>query len=324
MHSLYRKIEPFDQQHLNRGSVHQIYIEQCGNKNGIPVVFLHGGPGAGCNEQHRCYFDPAIYHIILFDQRGCGRSKPQGELSDNNTAALVEDVDAIREHLGISQWLIFGGSWGATLGLLYAQNYPERVLGMILRGVFLGRPQDIDWAYSSSGAAQLLPQAWHNLVESLPVELQQKPLQSIYQQLINSDEEISRDTFFKLQQWESAILNIQPYQPPGEGSTINKNPAIIQIHYSVKNCFISQSPILKQIDKVRDISMQIIHGRYDFVCPVEQAWLLSHHCPQAKLNVIDKAGHLANEPLIIDALIAATIDFYEQLPTQHSQIPPIY
>lgn len=324
MHSLYRKIEPFDQQHLNRGSVHQIYIEQCGNKNGIPVVFLHGGPGAGCNEQHRCYFDPAIYHIILFDQRGCGRSKPQGELSDNNTAALVEDVDAIREHLGISQWLIFGGSWGATLGLLYAQNYPERVLGMILRGVFLGRPQDIDWAYSSSGAAQLLPQAWHNLVESLPVELQQKPLQSIYQQLINSDEEISRDTFFKLQQWESAILNIQPYQPPGEGSTINKNPAIIQIHYSVNNCFISQSPILKQIDKVRDISMQIIHGRYDFVCPVEQAWLLSHHCPQAKLNVIDKAGHLANEPLIIDALIAATIDFYEQLPTQHSQIPPIY
>jgi len=324
LHSLYRKIEPFDQQHLNRGSVHQIYIEQCGNKNGIPVVFLHGGPGAGCNEQHRCYFDPAIYHIILFDQRGCGRSKPQGELSDNNTAALVEDVDAIREHLGISQWLIFGGSWGATLGLLYAQNYPERVLGMILRGVFLGRPQDIDWAYSSSGAAQLLPQAWHNLVESLPVELQQKPLQSIYQQLINSDEEISRDTFFKLQQWESAILNIQPYQPPGEGSTINKNPAIIQIHYSVKNCFISQSPILKQIDKVRDISMQIIHGRYDFVCPVEQAWLLSHHCPQAKLNVIDKAGHLANEPLIIDALIAATIDFYEQLPTQHSQIPPIY
>ena len=324
MHSLYRKIEPFDQQHLNRGSVHQIYIEQCGNKNGIPVVFLHGGPGAGCNEQHRCYFDPAIYHIILFDQRGCGLSKPQGELSDNNTAALVEDVDAIREHLGISQWLIFGGSWGATLGLLYAQNYPERVLGMILRGVFLGRPQDIDWAYSSSGAAQLLPQAWHNLVESLPVELQQKPLQSIYQQLINSDEEISRDTFFKLQQWESAILNIQPYQPPGEGSTINKNPAIIQIHYSVNNCFISQSPILKQIDKVRDISMQIIHGRYDFVCPVEQAWLLSHHCPQAKLNVIDKAGHLANEPLIIDALIAATIDFYEQLPTQHSQIPPIY
>jgi len=324
LHSLYRKIEPFDQQHLNRGSVHQIYIEQCGNKNGIPVVFLHGGPGAGCNEQHRCYFDPAIYHIILFDQRGCGRSKPQGELSDNNTAALVEDVDAIREHLGISQWLIFGGSWGATLGLLYAQNYPERVLGMILRGVFLGRPQDIDWAYSSSGAAQLLPQAWHNLVESLPVELQQKPLQSIYQQLINSDEEISRDTFFKLQQWESAILNIQPYQPPGEGSTINKNPAIIQIHYSVNNCFISQSPILKQIDKVRDISMQIIHGRYDFVCPVEQAWLLSHHCPQAKLNVIDKAGHLANEPLIIDALIAATIDFYEQLPTQHSQIPPIY
>lgn len=136
MHSLYPKIEPFEQQHLTLGSIHQIYIEQCGNKNGIPVIFLHGGPGAGCNAQHRCYFDPAIYHIILFDQRGCGRSKPQGELSENNTAALVEDMDAIRRHLGIDQWLIFGGSWGATLGLIYAQNYPERVLGMILRGVF--------------------------------------------------------------------------------------------------------------------------------------------------------------------------------------------
>jgi proline iminopeptidase len=317
LHSLYPKIEPFDQQHLNRGSLHQIYIEQCGNKNGIPVVFLHGGPGAGCNEQHRCYFDPAIYHIILFDQRGCGRSIPKGELSENNTAALVEDVDAIREHLGISQWLIFGGSWGATLGLIYAQNYPQNVSGMILRGVFLGRPQDIDWAYSSRGAAQLLPQAWHNLVESLPFELQQKPLQHIYQQLINSDEAISRDMFFKLQQWESAILNIQPYQPPGEDATINKNPAIIQIHYSVNNCFIDQNPILKQIDKVRDIPMQIIHGQYDFVCPVEQAWLLSHYCPKAKINVIDTAGHLASEPLIIDALIVATIAFYEKLSAQH-------
>jgi proline iminopeptidase len=311
LHSLYPKIEPFDQQHLSLGSIHQIYIEQCGNKNGIPVIFLHGGPGAGCNAQHRCYFDPAIYHIILFDQRGCGRSKPKGELSENNTAALVEDMDAIRRHLGINQWLIFGGSWGATLGLIYAQNYPERVLGMILRGVFLGRQEDIDWAYSSKGAAQLLPQAWHNLVESLPIELQQKPLKTIYHQLIDSDEKISRDSFYKLQQWESAILNIPPYQPPGDDSAINKNPAIIQIHYSVNSCFISHNPILKQLDKVRDIPMQIIHGRYDFVCPVEQAWLLSHHCPHAKLSIIDNAGHLASEPLIIDALIAATIAFHQ-------------
>ena len=317
LHSLYPEIEPFSQQYLEVSPLHQLYIEQCGNEQGIPVVFLHGGPGSGCREQHRCYFDPSIYHIILFDQRGCGRSKPQGELNENNTSALVEDIETIRNHLGINQWLVFGGSWGATLGLVYAVQYPKQVLGMILRGIFLGRPQDIDWVYSHKGAAQIFPEAWKSFVDKLPIERQQKPLEATYQQLINNNEQISRDAYNRLQQWESAILNIQPCISPSKGETINKNPSIIQLYYSLNHCFISQNPIIEQMNRVCDIPMQIIQGRYDFVCPVEQAWQLSEHCPQAKFTVIDMAGHLANEPLMVDALIEATSSFSKQLLSRH-------
>ncbi|KGJ86941.1 prolyl aminopeptidase [Colwellia psychrerythraea] len=313
LHSLYPDIKPFSQQYLEVSPLHQLYIEQCGNEQGIPVVFLHGGPGSGCREQHRCYFDPAIYHIILFDQRGCGRSKPQGELKENNTIALVEDINVIRKHLGISQWLVFGGSWGATLALLYAKQYPTQVLGMILRGVFLGRPQDINWVYSNNGAAKIYPEAWQAFVEELPLHQQQTPLKAIYQQLISSDEQISRNAYNRLQQWESAILNIQPSPPASKGDAINKYPSIIQLHYSINHCFIEQSPILEQIYRIGDIPINIIQGRFDFVCPVEQAWQLAYHCPQSTLTVIDEAGHLANEPLMINALVEATRSFAKQL-----------
>ncbi len=304
--SLYPEIEPFSQQFLEVSPLHQLYIEQCGNEQGVPVVFLHGGPGSGCSEQHRCYFDPAIYHIILFDQRGCGRSRPQGELKENNTQALVEDINTIRKHLGISQWLVFGGSWGATLGLLYAEQYPKQVLAMVLRGVFLGRRQDINWVYSNKGAAQIYPEAWQAFVEELPLNQQQIPLKTIYQQLISSDEQISRNAYNRLQQWESAILNIQPSPPASKGDAINKYPSIIQLHYSMNHCFIEQNPILEKINRLDNIPIKIIQGRFDFVCPVEQAWQLANHCPQATLTVLDTAGHLANEPLMIDALIKAT------------------
>lgn len=317
LHSLYPEIEPFSQQYLEVSPLHQLYIEQCGNEQGIPVVFLHGGPGSGCREQHRCYFDPTIYHIILFDQRGCGRSKPQGELKENNTIALVEDINVIRKHLGIHQWLVFGGSWGATLALLYAKQYPTQVLGMILRGVFLGRPQDINWVYSNNGAAKIYPEAWQLLIDNLVIEQQQSPLKAIYHQLISDDEQASRNAYNQLQYWESTILNIQPAPPASKGDTINKNSAIIQLHYSINHCFIEQSPILEQINRIDDIPINIIQGRFDFVCPVEQAWQLACHCPQAIFKVIDEAGHLANEPLMINALVEATRSFSKQL-SRHS------
>lgn len=317
LHSLYPEIEPFSQQYLQVSPLHQLYIEQCGNEQGIPVVFLHGGPGSGCREQHRCYFDSAIYHIILFDQRGCGRSKPQGELEENNTLSLVEDINTIRKHLGITQWLVFGGSWGATLALVYAKQYPKQVLGMILRGVFLGRAQDINWVYTNKGAAQIYPDAWQYLVDNLPIEQKKAPLDAIYQRLINSDEQISRDAYNRLQQWESALLNIQPGPPASKVDTINKKPSIIQLHYSINLCFIEKHPILEQITQISDIPIKIIQGRYDFVCPVEQAWQLAYHCPQAKLTVIDMAGHLANEPLMINALVEATLSFSKQFLSHH-------
>jgi len=313
LHSLYPDIEPFSQQYLEVSPLHQLYIEQCGNEQGIPVVFLHGGPGSGCREQHRCYFDPAIYHIILFDQRGCGRSRPQGELKENDTPALVEDINTIRKHLGITQWVVFGGSWGAALSLLYAKQYPKQVLAMILRGIFLGRPQDINWVYSNKGAAQIYPEAWQCLVKHLPIEQQQTPLKAIYQQLVSKDEQISRNAYNQLQQWESAILNIQPAPPAGKGDAINKSPSIIQLYYSINHCFIEQSPILEQINRLGNIPIKIIQGRFDFVCPVEQAWELDNHCPYAALKVIDTAGHLANEPSMIDALIEATRSVSKQL-----------
>lgn len=313
MHSLYPNIEPFARQYLKVSSLHHIYLEQCGNKNGIPVVFLHGGPGSGCREEHRCFFDPDIYHIVLFDQRGCGRSTPQGELKQNNTAALVLDIHTIRKHLGISKWLVFGGSWGATLGLLYAQKYPEHVLGMILRAIFLARSQDINWAYSSQGAAQIFPEAWQKLVDKLPNEQQKKPLKAIYKNLIGNDEQLSRDTYNRLQQWESVILNILPSIPLSKSDTYNKSAALIQLHYSINHCFIHKDSILEQVDRLCGIPIHIIHGRHDFVCPVEQAWRLSYCCPQAKLMVIEKAGHIANEPLILDALIETTVTFHKQL-----------
>ena len=305
MHSLYPALEPFSQQHLRVSSVHQVYVEQCGNPQGIPVLFLHGGPGSGCNERHRRFFDPYIYHIILFDQRGCGRSRPQGETANNTTFDLVSDMEMIRLELGVKQWLICGGSWGATLGVVYAQQHPKQVSGMILRGIFLGRQQDIDWVYRDNGAAKMFPQLWNELVAELPSSQRAMPLITIYQWLIGNDLQKKHNIYHKLQQWEAALLNIE-YQ---RSSEINANPAIIQLYYSLNHCFIDAQPILDQIDVIRHIPTEIIQGRDDLVCPLAQARQLSQQWSQVNLNIVDKAGHLASDPLIMNALISATINF---------------
>ena len=201
MLSLYPAIEPFQHYYLSvanaaiinetTAQTHQLYVEQCGNPDGIPVIFLHGGPGSGCRPSHRCFFDPALYHIILFDQRGCGRSRPKGLLKHNTTGHLVEDIELIRQHLGIEKWLVFGGSWGTTLALTYAQRFADKVAGLILRGIFLARQQDIDWFYSENGAAKTYPEAWRYLVEHLPISQQAEPISAIYQQLSSTDNQCS-------------------------------------------------------------------------------------------------------------------------------------
>lgn len=321
MLSLFPDIEPFHHQHLAVDNdrcrsdtvmnKHQLYVEQCGNPEGIPVIFLHGGPGSGCRPSHRCFFDPALYHIILFDQRGCGRSLPKGLLEHNTTAHLIEDIELIRQHLGIEKWLVFGGSWGTTLALCYAQKYSERVTGLILRGVFLARQQDIDWFYREKGAAKFYPDAWNYLVEHLPTSQQAQPISAIYQQLGSDDSQLSNAILKRIQFWEASLVYWQKRLTLDDILTTedDKTAAIIQLYYSMNQCFIEQAPIRENIEKIRHIPTKIIHGRHDMVCCVEQAWLLKQSWPEAELSIIEMAGHVASEPKIIDALISATNDF---------------
>lgn len=314
MLTLYPDIEPFHSQLLPRetlpdGQQHQIYIEQCGNPDGIPVLFLHGGPGSGCRPQHRCYFDPARYHIILFDQRGCGRSLPSGELTNNDMAHLIGDMEAIRQLLNIDKWQLFGGSWGVTLALCYARQYAKQVSSMILRGTFLGRQQDIDWVYAGGGASKVFADAWQAFVEKVPANQQKKPLDYYCQQLGHSDTEVQQTAANTLQQWEATIVMMRDtpsYQPPEDNSPGPLAHSRIQLHYALNECFIADQPILSDLSMLSDIPTIIIHGRYDMVCPFQQSWLLKQQLPKADLRIVPLAGHAAGEPALIDALVQAT------------------
>lgn len=320
MISLYPDIEPFASQHLemealSNGEHHQVYIEQCGNPHGIPVLFLHGGPGSGCRPSHRCYFDPNIYHIILFDQRGCGRSLPHGELENNTTDFLVSDIDTIRQTLKIDRWVLFGGSWGATLALVYAQHYPQHVSAMILRGTFLGRQQDINWVYAEGGASKLFPEAWSKLVANLPQQDKQQPLPSYFARLTSHNEVEQMAAAKTLQNWEGTIVMMRDheYQPDENTDPGPLAHSRIQLHFALNECFIAEQPILENIDKIRHIPTHVIHGRYDLVCPLQQSWELTQQWPEAKLTVVPLAGHAAGEPALIDALVRATDKLATQL-----------
>lgn len=317
---LYPEIEPYTthqiaMEALKNKQHHQIYVEECGNPHGLPVVFLHGGPGSGCRPQHRCYFDPEIYRIILFDQRGCGRSLPHGELENNTSQFLIADMEKIRQQLDIEQWLIFGGSWGATLALIYAQQHPDKVLAMILRGVFLGRKQDIDWVYAEGGASKLFPDAWQKLVKHLPKSKQKTPLKSYYQQLTSADEIHQMAAAKTLQAWESTIVTLRDHEHQAD---LTQDPAPlahsrIQLHFAVNECFIADTPILNNIDSIKDIPTIIVHGRYDIVCPIQQTWELHQAWPKSQLNIIAMTGHAAGEPALIHALISATRNMAKRL-----------
>lgn len=321
MLSLYPDIEPYkthniEMELLSSGDFHRVYVEECGNPTGIPVVFLHGGPGSGCRPQHRCYFDPDIYRIILFDQRGCGRSTPSGELENNTSHFLVHDMETIRQQLGIDRWLVFGGSWGATLALLYAQHYAQHVMAMILRGVFLGRKQDIDWVYAQGGASKLFPEAWHELVKDLPKPEQKSPLKAYFKQLTHTDKSRQFATAMTLQAWESTIVKLRDheYEPDHTEEPGPLAHSRIQLHFALNHCFIADAPLLENIDIIRNIPTKIIHGRYDIVCPMQQSWELYQQWPEAELTIVPMAGHAAGEPALVDALVTATREFATQLP----------
>lgn len=313
MLSLYPDIEPYQTHQLSRenlshGGQHQIYIEECGNPDGIPVVFLHGGPGSGCRPDHRRYFAPDKYRIILFDQRGCGRSLPNGELENNTMAFLIADMEYIRETLEVDKWVLFGGSWGATLALAYAQTYAQHVTSMILRGTFLGRQQDIDWVYAEGGASKLFPDAWNNLVSELPESDKKHPLKAYFNKLTDNDEAVQVTAAQTLNFWEGAIVMLrdEEYQPDLSQQPGPLAHSRIQLHYAMNECFIADRPLLNNLAAIKHIPTKVIHGRYDIVCPMQQSWELKQAWPEIELRILPLAGHAAGEPAMIDALVAAT------------------
>ena len=308
MRPLYPAIKPYKTEMLSVGDGHTLYIEECGSADGIPVLFIHGGPGAGCSIQDRCFFDPEIYRIILFDQRGSGRSLPHASLSNNTTPALVADIELIREHLKIEQWVLFGGSWGSTLSLVYAKQYTDKVLGMVLRGIFLCRDEDIQWFYQF-GASEIFPDYWQDFIALIPVD-ERGDMVSAYHRRLTAGNELDRIRAAKAWSlWEARCATLNPSKNIVDrlsGSHIALAMARIEADYFVQGSFLKEQPILEDIDVLSAVPATVVHGRYDMVCPVKQAFDLQAVWPELILEVIRDAGHASSEPAIADALVKAT------------------
>jgi len=309
MLSYYPPVNPYRTHSLSVEEPHNLYIEEVGNPDGLPVVFLHGGPGLGISAQARRFFDPEVYRIILFDQRGCGQSKPHAAIAKNSTQDLVADLEKIRKYLAIEKWVLFGGSWGSTLSLVYAQAHPEAVLGLILRGIFLGRTEDVQWLYGGGGAAQVFSDQWTNFLKVIPPE-QRVNLLSAYHSLLNGPDEIAQMIAAKAwATWEAYCATLQPNQQflkeLGD-SHATLSVARIENHYFMNHCFLEENQIIENMEKIKDKPGIIVHGRYDMVCKFENAWTLHNHWPGSELNIIRDAGHASCEPGITSALIRAT------------------
>ncbi|HET9658713.1 MAG TPA: prolyl aminopeptidase [Thermomicrobiales bacterium] len=308
MHQPFPEIEPFHTRFLETGDGHTIYIEQSGNPAGKPVVFLHGGPGGGTNPRQRQLFDPEAYHIILFDQRGCGRSTPHASVENNTTWHLVADTERIREALGIEKWQVFGGSWGSTLALAYAETHPDRVTELVLRGIFMLQPYELAWFYQE-GASYIFPDVWEGYLAPIPAEERRDLMTAYHRRLFGDDEaaQLEAARAWSLWEWSTSALI-----PEVEGGTDDKCLAFARIenHYFVnKGFFDTEDQLLANANRLSDIPTVIIHGRYDVICPVRNAWELHKAMPHAELRIIPDAGHSMAEPGITDALIEATNRF---------------
>jgi proline iminopeptidase len=313
---LYPEIKPYARHQLKVDDVHELYIDESGTPDGIPVVFVHGGPGSGCEFNSRCYFSPEKYRIILFDQRGAGRSTPNTELTDNTTDHLVSDMNKIREYLGIDKWIVFGGGWGATLSLAYAQKNPETVLGLILRGVFLGRQQDIDW-FSEEGTSLFFPDHWEDFVSPVlnkgKAEGNEKPSNcEAYHELMMQDNELARMSAAKAwSTWEAHASTLHPdprlIKHFSDGGRAHAR-CLIATHYFRNQCFLEPGQLLKNASVLKDIPGIIVHARFDCVSPLGNAHQLRKAWPTSQLYIVREAGHSATEPAMIDALIRATRD----------------
>lgn len=308
---LYPSIEPFATQWLETGDGHEVYVQQVGNPSGIPVIFLHGGPGSSCKDHHRCFFNPEKYHVILMDQRGAGCSKPAGRLKHNTTNHLLLDMEMIREKFGIEKWLLFGGSWGATLALLYAQKFHSKVLGLVLRGTFLARSKDADWFFKD-GANRLFPEAWWRFTQHISINERKDVLRAYYYRLSIDDNEVQQETTREWDAWGGAVVLGDDFNAEELAGDIPESAiaqARIETHYAMNHYFIEENQILNNAIRLHDLPCTIIHGKKDFMCPIESSFTLAKALPNAQFITLLNSTHLAHGDEMIDALVSATDNF---------------
>ncbi len=314
LNHFYPEIEPFKKEFVPVSALHTLYVEQCGNPNGRPILFLHGGPGGGVSAEHRRFFDPQHYRIFLFDQRGSGQSTPAAELSENTTWHLVEDIETIRKRYDIEDWIVFGGSWGSTLALAYAETHSERVKALILRGIFLCRPSEIKWFYQF-GASEIFPDIWESYAQHIPFEEHSDFVAAYYKRLTHVNLETRLAAAKIWSKWEAAtsrlivdLKAIDAFDDP----TFALQFARIECHYFINDAFFkTPNFLIENISKIRHVPTVIVQGRYDVVCPVRSAWDLHKAFPESKLHIIPDAGHAAGEASIRSKLIEYT-DLYRK------------
>lgn len=314
LREFYPEITPYHTESLKVSDIHTLHIEQCGNPEGRPIVFLHGGPGGGISAEHRRFFDPDHYRIVLFDQRGSGKSGPAAELRENSTWDLVRDIEKIREHLGIKNWIVFGGSWGSTLALAYAETHPDRVKALILRGIFLCRPSEIKWFYQF-GASEIFPDVWESYLTHIPENERHDMVSAYYKRLTDHDPKVRLAAAKIWSKWEAAtsrlfvdVKSIDAFDDP----TFALQFARIECHYFMNNSFFETNNwLIENVSKIRHIPTVIVQGRYDVVCPVRSAWDLHRAFPESELHIISDSGHAAGEPGIRSRLIECT-DAYKK------------
>ena len=313
MLTLFQDIEPYSFGYLECDE-HEIYYEECGNPNGKPAVFLHGGPGGGGSKKVRGFFNPELYRIVIFDQRGCGRSKPHGCLNNNTTWDLVEDIEKLKNKLNIKKWLVFGGSWGSTLSLAYAQTYPDSVSELILRGIFMLRKKELDWFYQD-GASRVFPEAWEGFLKPISKKNHDNLMDAYYRIFKSNDDKAKMEAAIAWSRWEGSVSTLS--HKPEMITSYSESKfalafALIENHYFINKGFLENENQLiesKSIDTIRHIPAKIIQGRYDIVCPMETAWELSKNWPESELIVAPSSGHSAFEKEITHELIKATQEF---------------
>ncbi|MDF5726346.1 MAG: prolyl aminopeptidase [Rhizonema sp. PD37] len=316
MRELYPPIEPFQEGYLQVSDLHTIHYEESGNPQGQPIIVLHGGPGGGCPPFYRQYFHPKKWRIVMFDQRGCGQSKPHAELRENTTWDLVDDIEKLRSHLGIEKWVVFGGSWGSTLSLAYSQTHPSRCTGLILRGIFMLRQQELRWFYQE-GASYIFPDAWEEYLKPIPPAERDDLLTAYYKRLTSPDIQIRLEAARAWSVWEASTSRL--FLDPGLMLIFGKDEfadafARIECHYFINKGFLeTENQLLLNIDRIRHIPAAIVQGRYDMVCPMISAWELHRAWSEAEFIVVADAGHSMSEPGIKSALIEKTDKFADLL-----------